>query len=558
MTNDRSGNSASAIGHGAFAPLQEPVYRRVWISSFLSNLGYLVMGVGAVWEMTRLTSSPEMVALVQTALMLPVMVIALPAGAVADMYDIRKIVLLGLCFAAVGATILAATSLAGLLTPWTILAACFTIGAGTAFYGPAWQASVRELVRGESLPAAVALGSISYNVARSFGPALGGMIVATAGSIAAFGANALFYLPIIFAFLTWRRAPEPTLLPSERMDRAILSGVRYAIHSPPIRMTITRAFAYGLVGAALTALAPIVAKELLGGGVATYGLLLGAYGAGAVLGVPFTTLVRDRLLSETAGSLLAFTTGVMFVVIGLSGVALLTLPAFAICGATWTLLISLLNVNVQLSAPRWVTGRILSLFQAALTGGIALGAWIWGRTALDLEVGTTLVISGTGLALSPLVTLLRPLSRVSNKAIEAVQFEREPEVALALTNRSGPIVVEVDYHIPPENARGFYEAMRNLQHVRLRNGGFNWSIARDIADPAIWTERYHCPTWADYLRQRDRFTQGDLAPKVRAESFLSPEHRPIARRRLERPFGSVRWQAGSLARAEAPVAIFTP
>ncbi len=216
--------------------------------------------------MTRLTPSPDMVALVQTAIMAPLMLLSLPAGAIADMFDRRRVALTGLSFASVSAAALTACSFYGLVTPWLLLGFCFLIGAGVALYGPAWQASIGEQVKAEDLPSAIALGSISYNVARSFGPAIGGLIVATIGAVAAFATNALLYLPLILAFWRWRRIPLPSRLPPERIDRAIISGVRYAVHSPSIRIVLVRTLVSGLAGASVSALMPLVARTVLSGG----------------------------------------------------------------------------------------------------------------------------------------------------------------------------------------------------------------------------------------------------------------------------------------------------
>jgi hypothetical protein len=214
-----------------------------------------------------------------------------------------------------------------------------------------------------------------------------------------------------------------------------------------------------------------------------------------------------------------------------------------VAGAANMLLISLLNVAVQLSVPRWVMARALSLFNASLTGGIALGAWLWGQAAGEWGVGGALVASGVLLILTLLIGFVLPMPAVSLAEVEMVDIGSEPEVALAITARSGPIVIEIEYRVDPAEARQFYEVMQKLQSVRLRNGGFDWSIARDIADPALWTERYHLPTWGDYLRLRSRFTQADRELQARADAFHASDAGVRVRRRLERPFGSVRWRA---------------
>lgn len=528
---------------GPLEPLRERTFRNIWSTSMLSNFGALILGVGAAWEMTHISGSPEMVALVQTALMLPLMLVSVPAGAIADMFDRRKVALTGLSFAIVCSAALTVLALYGLTTPWVLLGSCSLIGVGVAFYGPAWQASVREQVSPAQLPAAVALGSISYNVARSFGPALGGVIVLMAGAEAAFGVNTVCYLPLFAAFFFWRREPAPARLPPERMDRAIVSGARYVLHSPPIRTVLVRSLTYGLAGASIAALTPIVARDQLNGQAGTYGLLLGVYGAGAVAGALAIPRARQLLGTEQAVGLSAVISGLMVVVIGLSHNTFLTAAAMTVAGAAWMLLAAMLNLGVQLSAPRWVTARALSWYMSALTGGMAFGAWMWGRVASQYGVAEALLISGGAMILSPLLGRFLPMPSVDVDQTEPFELQNEPEVALALTPRSGPVVIEVDYAVDPALARQFYDAMLKLQRARQRNGAFDWSLSRDIADPALWTERYLCPTWGDYLRLRSRFTHSDRALQEEATALVRGGSTMAVRRKLERPFGSVRWRA---------------
>ncbi len=542
-----AGNDTQAAqGGSTFAPLREPNFRRIWSASLLSNFGQLILGVGAAWEMTRLTSSPSMVALVQTALMLPLMFVAVPAGAIADMFDRRKIAMAGLAFAVFCSMILTTLAFLGLTTPWVLLAFCSLVGVGVALYSPSWQASISEQVDQENLPAAIALGSISYNVARSVGPAIGGQIVKAVGAKAVFAINAACYLPLLLAFFLWQRRQTPSRLPPERIDRAIVSGTRYAMHSPPIRKVMGRAFVIALAGATAAALAPLIAKTLLNGDASIYGLLLGAGGVGAVGGALLIRRIRDRFRAETSVCILSIIGGVSLIGLGHSHLLVVSCLLFALASATSIMTISLLNVSVQTSAPRWVTARALSLYQSALTGGVGIGAWMWGSIAARWGIEAAMTGSGVALALTPLFGLLAPLPETVDTDVELVELGNEPEVGLALTMRSGPVAIEVDYRVDPDRARDFYDAMLKVQRTRLKNGGFAWSLSRDIADPALWTERFSCPTWGDYLRMRDRYTQPDLDAHAAADSFNMAKEGRVVRRRLERPFGSVRWQAESL------------
>lgn len=539
-------DSGASGGNGAFAPLRESTFRGIWIASLFSNFGQLILGVGAAWEMTRLSNSPSMVALVQSAMMLPLMLVALPAGALADMFDRRRIALVGLGFSVLSSAALTVLAYFGMTTPWMLLGFCVLIGAGVALYSPSWQASISEQVSSENLPAAIALGTISYNVARSFGPAIGGLVVLAFGAQAAFGINATFYVPLWLMFLFWKRQHTPSRLPPERIDRAIISGVRYALHSAGIRTVLTRAFVFGLASAASAALCPLVARDLLGGDAGVFGILLGASGVGAVIGALFVGNLRSAYSTETVVRFCTLVTAFMLVVTGFSRSLPLTCAALFISGGCNIVSLAMLNVTVQMSAPRWVTARALSLYSSAITGGIAIGSWGWGAVAQAYDVTIAFAASGAAVALTLILALFLPLPRGEGEEDTAtVDIGYAPEVALGVTMRSGPVIIEVEYDVNPDRARDFYELMLMVQKVRLRNGGFDWSIARDIADPALWTERYHCPTWGDYLRMRDHYTQSDLDLQTAADEFNQSGQGRRVRRRLERPFGSVRWKADS-------------
>jgi MFS family permease len=526
---------------GVAAPLRHAAFRRIWLASLLSNLGLLIQAVGAAWAMTQMTSSADKVALVQTALMLPIMLISMPAGAIADMYDRRIVALVSLTISLCGASALTVLAWFGFITPAILLTFCFVVGSGMALFGPAWQSSVSEQVPPETLPSAIALNGISYNIARSFGPAVGGIVVATAGAVAAFAVNAVLYLPLLVVLFLWRRSSEPSRLPRERLNRAIVSGVRYIANSPSIRIVLARTLVTGVIGGSVSALMPLVARDLLHGGAQTYGIMLGAFGIGAVIGALNIAEVRKRMSGEAAVRACTLSMGAAIAAVALSREAVVTAAALVVAGAVWMLAVALFNIGVQLSAPRWVAGRSLAAFQASIAGGIAIGSWGWGRLTDAAGVETALLVSAALMMVSPLLGLWLGMPRVGARNEDA-EVLADPEVRLALTGRSGPLVVEIEYRVDQESARAFHNVMQEVQLSRQRNGAYGWSIARDIADPELWTERYHCPTWFDYLRQRNRSTQSERALHQRAVDFhLGPD--PVrVRRMLERPFGSVRWK----------------
>jgi predicted MFS family arabinose efflux permease len=537
---------------GIAAPLRHSVFRRIWLASLLSNLGLLIQAVGAAWAMTQMTSSADKVALVQTALMLPVMLISMPAGAIADMHDRRIVALVSLSIALSGATALTVLAWLNLVTPPILLALCFVVGSGMALFGPAWQSSVSEQVPSETLPSAVALNGISYNIARSFGPAIGGIVVATAGAVAAFAANAVLYLPLLVVLFLWNRVSAPSHLPREKLSRAMVSGVRYITNSPSIKIVLTRTMVTGIIGGSVSALMPLVARDLLHGGAQTYGIMLGAFGMGAVIGALNISHVRKRMSGEAAVRACALSMGGAIAAVAVSREPVLTAAALVVAGSVWMLAVALFNIGVQLSAPRWVAGRSLAAFQASIAGGIAIGSWGWGHLTDFAGVETALLTSAALMLASPLLGLWLPMPRIGARNEDA-ELLADPEVQLSLTGRSGPLVVEIEYRVAQDDARAFHNVMQDVQLSRQRNGAYGWSIACDIADPELWTERYHCPTWLDYLRQRNRSTQSERALHQQAIAFhLGPDPVRI-RRMLERPFGSVRWKEENPDRAAAEV-----
>ena len=536
---------------GITVPLRYVAFRRIWCSSVLSNLGILIQGVGAAWSMTEMASSASKVALVQTALWLPFMLISMPAGAIADMYDRRVVALVSLGISLAGATSLATLAFLGLLTPNVLLTLCFVVGCGMALEIPAWQASLSEQVPAAALPAAVALNSISYNIARSIGPAIGGLIVATAGAVAAFALNALFYLPLIRALSLWKRAPELQPLPPENLGRAIVSGLRYIFNAPSIKVILARSMVLGIIGSSVVALMPLVARNLLQGGAGTYGVMLSAFGLGAVIGAFNITRLRKRMAEELAVCVCAIVMGAAIFLVALSANALLTGCALVVAGCSWIIAWNLFSVCVQLSAPRWVAGRAQAAYQAASTGGLAIGGWGWGHLTDAVGVEAALIVSACLMSSSAFIGLWLGMPAIGARHEEGDLLDH-PAAQLPLEMDSGPIVVEIEYRVAQSSAHGFYEVAQEVGRFRQRNGAYAWTIACDIADPELWTERFCCPTWLDYLRQRNRSTKSERALDEQLVSFHIGPGPLKVRRLLERPISALngksrRWAPPSAA-----------
>lgn len=532
--------TAAAVSHGVLAPLRTPLFLRIWIASVLSNLGFLFLSVGTAWEMTALTPAAGMVALVQTALMLPMTLLSIPAGAIADMYDRRKIALAALALSMLSSATLAILTFMGEASPWMLLGFCALAGTGMTLFNPAWQASVGEQVPREMLGQAVALNSISFNIARSFGPALGGVILAIAGAGVTFASTAASYLPMFGVMYLWRRTPVPSRLPPERIDRAVSAGVRYVLHSPQVRVVLVRTFCFGFGGSVISALLPLVTRDLLHGSAEIYGLMLGTYGVGAVVGAVCLNRLRHVLSAE---GLILLSTAVLacaVAIVALSPSVVLSGAALTIAGAVWMVALTVCNVQIQTMAPRWVSGRLMAAYQTAIGGGMAVGSWCWGGAAQAYSVELSLLAAAAFLAATLMLGRFMPVRPAPEVDLEPVKLS-DPEVNLALTGRSGPIIVQLDYRVPAEDARDFYRMMQQVRSVRRRNGGYDWSLSRDVADAELWVERFQCPTWHDYLRQRDRNTPDELEVQMRARRYLREGTGPQIRRLLERPFGSVRW-----------------
>ncbi|HET6538528.1 MAG TPA: MFS transporter [Sphingopyxis sp.] len=504
-----------------------------------SNFGGLIQSVGASWLMTSLTRSEQMVALVQGSITLPIMMLSLVAGALADNYDRRLVMLTAQSFMLLVSVGLSLAAWFGLLSPWTLLAFTFLIGCGTALNGPAWQASVGEMVPRSALPSAVALNSMGFNIARSVGPALGGAIVAAAGAAAAFLANALSYIGLIAVLARWQPQPKPATLPRERIDMAIRAGVRYVAMSPNIRAVLVRAALFGVAASAVPALMPIVARDLMSGGALTYGVLLGGFGIGAVCGALVSGRLRRLLTTE---NLVRAATLVM--VAGTLGTAIspwmiVTIASLMLAGAGWVLALSTFNVSVQMAAPRWVVARALSLYQMAAFGGMAIGSWLFGTFAEDHGVATALLMAAGGLALVALLGLILPLSQNENMDMELLNRWTEPDTAVPIEGRSGPVVVTIEYRIAPGSVVPFLSAMGERRRIRRRDGAHGWTLMRDLGDPQLWIERYHVSTWLDYVRHNQRRTHADVANSEAIKALHQGGEPPVVHRMIERQVASL-------------------
>ncbi|MBP7003390.1 MFS transporter [Amaricoccus sp.] len=523
---------------GALAPLANPTFRTFWIANLFSNLGGLIQAVGAAWTMTTISGSADMVALVQASTTLPIMLFSLASGAIADNFNRRSVMLAAQAGMFVVSAALALCAWADLLTPWLLLGFTFMIGCGVALNNPSWQATVGDIVPRHDLPAAVALNSVGFNLTRSVGPAIGGAIVAAAGAAAAFAANAASYLAIITALLLWRPAAAPRALPPESLGAAMGAGLRYVAMSPHIGVVLLRSFLFGLTSVAVLALLPIVARHLVSGGALTYGLLLGAFGVGAIGGAFAATRLRSRVSAEWIVRIAFAAFAIAAATTALSPSAWLTGLGLMLGGAAWVLALSLFNVTVQLSTPRWVVGRALALYQTAVFGGMALGAWTWGLLAEARGVDAALLLAAAGMAAGGLVGLVLPLPDRRDLDLAPLDRFREPTLGVDLQPRSGPVAITVEYRIRLADQPEFLATMAERQRIRQRDGARHWTLMRDLSDGEIWLEFYQVATWIDYLRHHQRATKADADVVDRLRALHAGPDVPVVRRRLVR---QTRW-----------------
>lgn len=516
------------------APFRHETFRIIWIASLASNFGGLVQAVGAAWMMTSITASANMVALVQASTSLPIMLFSVISGALADNFDRRRIMLTAQVFMLVVSALLTFCAWFGLITPWLLLCFTFLIGCGTALNNPAWQASVGDMVPRDILPAAVSLNSMGFNITRSVGPAIGGAIVAAAGAAAAFAANTLSYFALIYALVRWRREETLSSLPRETMGRAIGAGLRYVAMSPNIGKVLFRGFVFGLSASAILALLPLVARDLVAGGPLTYGIMLGAFGLGAIAGALLSARLREKLSSEWIVRIAFAGFAASSFITAISPYGWLTSFALLFSGAGWVLALSLFNTTVQMSAPRWVVGRALSLYQTTTFGGIAGGSWMWGQLAEIYGPAQALIISALVMIVGAAIGLRLPLPEFKALNLDPLNRFSEPLLKLDLKPRSGPIVIMIDYDIADEDVPAFLTAMAERRRIRIRDGAGQWGLMRDLENPTTWTETYHVPTWVEYVRHNQRRTQADAEIGDTLMGLHRGETPPRVHRMIER------------------------
>lgn len=509
-------------------------FRSLWIAALASNFGGLVQAVGAAWLMTSLSDSQNMVALVQGSVALPIMIFSLLAGVFADNFDRRRVMLIAQGFMFAVSIILTIMAFEGWLTPWILLAFTFLIGCGTALHNPSWQATMGDIVSREELPAAVSLNSMGFNLMRSVGPAAGGAIVAIAGVATAFAINALSYVAIIFVLFRWKAPARDTRLPREPLGSAFSAGLRYVAMSPNLLRVILRGFWFGLSAIVLLALLPVIVRETLNSTAFIYGIMLGCFGFGAVIGALLSARLRQRFNNEMIARGAFILYALSCTVLALTEYSAVAGAALLVTGACWVLALSMFNVTIQLSTPRWVVGRALALYQTGTFGGMAAGSLIWGILAEQAGPEAALLVAAILLLFGALIGLKLPLPEFSGLDLTPANRFKEPATHFDLNYRSGPVVVMVDYEIAQSDVPDFLAAMNQRRRVRIRDGAQQWALLRDLHQPDHWSESYHVPTWGEYVRHNERRTNADSSLSDRLTQLHRGEGSPVVHRMIER------------------------
>jgi MFS family permease len=503
-----------------WTPLREAVFRALWIAAVVSNVGTWMEDVGEAWLMTSLTTSSFLIALVETAGSLPVVFLAVPSGALADIIDRRRLLMITQAWMIAAAATLGIVTIAGLTTPWILLGLSFALGLGAAANAPAWEAITPELVSKEELPAAVTLGAVAFNLARAVGPAIGGLLVAAVGPGSVFLLNAVSFCVVLITVYRWRRTSEKSTLPPEHVIGAIRAGLRYIRHTPAIQAVLIRAALFIWCASALWALLPLVARHGLGLNAAGYGVLLGCLGLGGVTGASLLPKIKKRLSTTRLIIVATIIFAAAMLVLAFVRIKLVVGGSLFIGGIAWITLLSIFNVAAQTAVPAWVRARVLGVYMLAFFGGWAGGSALWGWIADHAGVPRTLCIAAVGLIVG-LVTLLR--FRVEGgEQLDLTPSFRWPEISVIpgqATTHRGPVLVTIEYQVDAQFEREFTEAAQAFGEVKKRDGAYYWNLFHDTTDPERYLETYIVDSWDEHVRQHARVTNADRELEDRVLAF---------------------------------------
>jgi len=522
-------SAAQRSDSSALAPLSVPVFRMLWLTWVVANICTWMNDVAAAWLMTSLTSSPTLVALVQTASTLPVFLLGLPSGALADILDRRRYFMFTQFWVAAVAVLLCAAVLLGGLNAYLLLGLIFINGIGLAMRWPVFAAIVPELVDRHQLPAALALNGVALNASRVVGPLVAGAIIASAGSAWVFVLNAVLSLLAGFTIMRWQRQPTPNPLGREPLFSAMRVGLQFVRESPRMRAVLWRITIFFLHSTALLALLPLLARELDGGGAGTFTVLLSAMGGGAVVAALFLPRLRELMPGDQLVLRGTVTHAIGMGLVALAPSVYLAFPAMLLCGAAWVSTANSLTVTAQLALPNWVRARGMSIFQMSIMGAMATGAALWGRIAGMSSVQASVGLAGATGVLAMLLVLRLARDRQGDEDLSPSQAFRIPQ-AQTPPEAGRRLVTAIEYFIDPARAAEFRAVMQQVRRTRIRQGALSWELQHDIADPRRYVERIVDESWTEHLRRFDRVTASDAALRERKYDFHVGEQPPVVSR----------------------------
>jgi MFS family permease len=509
----------AAAAPPAWGALRYPTFRSLWIATLVSNVGGWMYNAASGWLMTSLNPSPLMVSLVQVATSLPLFLFALPAGALADMLDKRRLILVLEILTTLCSAVFALLLTLHAVGPAVLLLFTFLVGTLGALETPAWQAIVPLLVPPPALTSAIAINSLGVNISRVIGPAITGVIIAGLGIAAPFWLDAFSNAGVIGVIFRWRPPARATLrtLPAESLTGAIRAGLRYARYNPPLRATLARAVGFFLFASAYWALLPLVARSQLQGGPALYGTLLAAIGAGAVGGALFLPRMQARVGADGVVVLGEAGTAAALVLFGLAHQPWVAVLACLLAGVSWIGVLAILNVSAQTVLPDWVRGRGLAVYVTVFFGTLTIGSALWGIAAENLGLPAAHFLAGGGAFIALWVTRRWPLQSGPAADLTPSMHWPEPVLAPGVDQDAGPVLVTVEYHVAAENREAFLAALVQLCRERRRDGAYDWNVFEDTAHPERMIETFLTDSWLDHLRQHRRVTRADRAVEERVQ-----------------------------------------
>jgi MFS family permease len=511
---------------GTFAPLRHRLFAVIWAATVLGNIGTFMRDVASAWLVTDISASSAAVAMIQAAGTLPIFLLAIPAGVLSDILDRRRFLIGIQVGLAVVSAVLALLAWTGNVSVTGLIALTFLGGVGAALATPAWQAITPELVPRSEIKGAVALNSLGINIARSIGPALGGLLLAVVGAAAVYGLDVLTYLVVAAALWWWHRAADADDGLREQFGGALRAGLRYARASHELHRLMWRAALYFAFASAVWALLPIVARQEIGGGPGFYGLMLGSVGAGAIAGAILLPRVRAWLGQDRLVLAASLVTAVSTALLALADIEIVAIGATFVLGTAWIAMLTTLNATTQGILPNWIRGRGLAIYLTVFNGAMAAGSLGWGFVAQGIGTDATLLVAGCALAIMAVLAHRAPLPSGEGDLTPSLHWP-EPALAEPVAHDRGPVMITVTYRIRRTDRRAFLAVLERLSEERRRDGAYAWGVSEDAADPERLVEWFFVESWAEHLRQHRRVSKADADIQAETRRFHQDPDGPV-------------------------------